>query len=274
MKTICIIFSALLIGYTCETVGQTIHHSPIDITFNKTTSIVFPYRIKSVDRGSRDILAQKAAKVENVLQIKAGQRHFTETNLTVITSEGSIHQFDVRYKESPSTLTVTIPKKSTTHILRYPLHFTDGVNDADMSQVFDQILASPTKKASRDKQFGINFSVQGIFSQGFFMFYRIHINNSSNIDYGIDAIRIFIRDRQKVKRTATQEVEVHPVSVSDQLLQIPAGSSRQVVYVLTKMTIPDSKLLEIHLFEKDGGRDLKLKLNNRRLMKAKRITGK
>lgn len=46
------------------------------VTYNKTTNLVFPYAIKSVDRGSKDILVQKAKDVENILQVKAGQKRF------------------------------------------------------------------------------------------------------------------------------------------------------------------------------------------------------
>src|ERR1700712_797579 len=38
------------------------------ISCNKTTSLVFPQIIKSIDRGSRDVFAQKVGGVENVLQ--------------------------------------------------------------------------------------------------------------------------------------------------------------------------------------------------------------
>jgi hypothetical protein len=44
---------------------------PLWVTLNKTTNLIFPYAIKSVDRGSRDVLAQKAKGVENILLVKA-----------------------------------------------------------------------------------------------------------------------------------------------------------------------------------------------------------
>ncbi len=49
---------------------------PLKITRNKTTNLIFPYAIKSVDRGSADVLAQKAKGVENILLIKAGRENF------------------------------------------------------------------------------------------------------------------------------------------------------------------------------------------------------
>ena len=57
----------------------------LHIGYSKTTSIVFPYAIKSIDKGSPDVLMQKAKGVENILLIKAAKQNFTQTNLTVIT---------------------------------------------------------------------------------------------------------------------------------------------------------------------------------------------
>src|SRR5881275_3044240 len=71
----------------------------IDIGYNKTSNLIFPYAIKSVDKGSADILAQKASGVENILQIKAGEQNFKETNLTVITANGQFYSFIVNYSD-------------------------------------------------------------------------------------------------------------------------------------------------------------------------------
>src|SRR3546814_18758334 len=66
----------------------------LSVSYDKTTNLVFPYNIKSVDRGTRDVLVQKARNVENVLQVKAGHEAFTETNLTVITADGHLYSLD------------------------------------------------------------------------------------------------------------------------------------------------------------------------------------
>src|SRR5882672_1873022 len=80
----------------------------VEVTFNKTSTLVFPTAITSVDRGSRDLIAQKAKGVNNVLQIKAGKPNFRETNLTVITSDGGLYHFFIRYSEQPTVFTVSI----------------------------------------------------------------------------------------------------------------------------------------------------------------------
>src|SRR5215831_5285222 len=102
----------LLLMIIMRLVGQPVDHNeelvkayPLEITFNKTSSVVFPTVIKSVDRGSRDVLAQKAKGVGNVLQLKAARENFPETNITVITGDGVLHHFTVSYSDQPKTLT-------------------------------------------------------------------------------------------------------------------------------------------------------------------------
>src|SRR5688500_828142 len=80
----------------------------LEIAYNKTTSLVFPAIIKSVDRGSRDLLAQKAKGVENILQLKAARHGFPNTNLTVITSDGKLHEFTVAYSKAPGSLVISV----------------------------------------------------------------------------------------------------------------------------------------------------------------------
>src|SRR5690349_20948609 len=80
----------------------------IVITYHKTTSMIFPAHIKSVDRGSRDIIARKAFETGNVLQLKANRENFPETNLTVITSDGVLHQFTINYHKDPEKLSLDL----------------------------------------------------------------------------------------------------------------------------------------------------------------------
>src|SRR4051794_30412871 len=80
-------------GQTGKLQATIIEPYPLKITLNKTTILVFPYAIKGVDRGSADVLAQKAKGVENILLLKAGKENFSETNLSVITADGKLYSF-------------------------------------------------------------------------------------------------------------------------------------------------------------------------------------
>lgn len=63
----------------------------LEVTFNKTTHVIFPSAIRYVDLGSADLLAAKADGTENVLRVKAALRDFSrESNLSVITEDGRL----------------------------------------------------------------------------------------------------------------------------------------------------------------------------------------
>jgi hypothetical protein len=76
----------------------------LQVAINKTTSLVFPFPIRSVDRGSQGLLVQKAKGVENTLQVKAAYECFPETSLTVITSDGRLYCYILTYSENPDAL--------------------------------------------------------------------------------------------------------------------------------------------------------------------------
>lgn len=70
----------------------------LEVTFDKTVHIIFPAAIRYVDLGSNIIVAGKAGSSENVLRVKASVRQFeTETNMAVITEEGSYYTFNIKY---------------------------------------------------------------------------------------------------------------------------------------------------------------------------------
>ena len=79
----------------------------LEVTFSKTVHIIFPAAIRYVDLGSADLLAAKADGTENVLRVKAARKGFPEeSNLSVITDDGSYYSFNVKYADEPVKLSV------------------------------------------------------------------------------------------------------------------------------------------------------------------------
>lgn len=69
--------------------GTVIAPRKIEVSYSKTTHILFPAEVKYVDLGSSNIIAGKAAGAENVVRVKAAVRDFAdETNFSVITADG------------------------------------------------------------------------------------------------------------------------------------------------------------------------------------------
>jgi conjugative transposon TraN protein len=239
----------------------------VAVAFSKTTNIIFPYSIVSVDIGSPDVLAQKAKGVENILQIKAAKERFPQTNISVVTADGKLTSFLVDYTEQPSVLNLSLAteeKKNSNCVL------SETVNEAEVQKYAKLALVTKGKSRSiKDKRFGIDMKLNGLFIHENIMYLRISIANKTNINYDIDQLRFYIRDQKKTKRTATQELELKPLYVKDNTSVIVGQTEKVFVYAFPKFTIPDKKYLAIELMEKNGGRHLKIKARNKTIVQAK-----
>ncbi|MBC9795353.1 conjugative transposon protein TraN [Sinomicrobium weinanense] len=265
-------FTALVLIFTAflsyaESIGiiHTIESFPIAITDNKTTNLIFPYDIRSVDRGSKEVLVQKAKGTENILQLKAAQEHMKETNLTVITSDGKLYSFLLRYTANPKTLNYSFGIRDISEVA-----FSPGTSNESILKKYAEITAGKKKKIRgvKDKNNGVTFRLTGLFVKDNVMYYRFHIENASNLKYTIDQLRFFVRDRKKAKRTTYQEMEIPPLYMYKDTDKVEGQSGQTLVVALQKRTLPNKKQLSVQLMENYGGRHLELSIKNRKLMRA------
>jgi conjugative transposon TraN protein len=201
------------------------------------------------------------------LQIKAAKESFPQTNISVITGDGTFTSFLVDYAEQPAVLNLSLAieeKKNSTCIL------SETFNEAEVQKYAKLASVSKEKINSvKDKRFGIRVKLNGLFIHDNVMYLRISIANKTNINYGIDQLRFYIRDQKKAKRTATQELEINPLYIKGDTAVIVGQTERVFVYAVSKFTIPDKKYLVIELMEKNGGRHLKIKVRNKTIIQAK-----
>lgn len=249
---------------------ETVNIEPLHlaITYHKTTNLVFPYAVKSVDRGSRDVLVQKAKGVENILQVKAGLEDFEETNLTVITADGQLYSFLLDYSREPITINLEVGKYRQ---LNKPVaRFSDaGDNEAIVGDVAEQVAVKKTSiRKIKDRRYEMGLRLTGLYIQEDVLYFQLEMENNSNIHYDIEQFRMYIRDKRKAKRTASQELEQLPLQVTGNTKVIRGQSLQTVVFAVPKFTIPDKKYLSIELMERNGGRHLGLKVNNKAIVKA------
>ncbi|MBE9462064.1 conjugative transposon protein TraN [Dyadobacter subterraneus] len=244
---------------------------PIEITYNKTVNLIFPFAVKSVDKGSRDILAQKAKGVENILQLKAARKDFEQTNLTAITSDGKLYSFVVSYQQQPLRLNIeliqTDSRSSQTRAL-----LSDQRNEAFLKNLASRAAIEQSHLYHiKDSAHKARLVLSGLYTADDVLFYRLSIDNRSNISYEIESLRFFISDKKQVKRAAAQQTEIIPLYVHDHTGKIQARQSSQLVFALPKFTTSDAKQLTIELMEKNGGRHLRLAVQNSTIVNAKPI---
>jgi len=242
---------------------------PLEITLQKTTNLIFPYPLKSVDKGSQDILAQKAKGVGNILQLKAARADFAQTNLTVVTAEGKLYSFTVDYAQEPLQLNIEFADKG----LNPDAFFEDGKNQAEIHRLAERISPeSPMLKGVKDKSYQAEIHLHGLYIHDEIIFYQLEMQNKSQVSYQVQSLRFFIRDEKRARRSASQEIEVKPLYVHGDTTVIGGGSACTLVFALPKFTLEDKKYLAIQVMEKNGGRHLELDVYNRVIVQAKPIS--
>lgn len=244
-----------------ETVIYEDQYKNLQVGFSKTTSIIFPYTIKSIDKGSAEVLVQKAKGVENILLVKAAKQHFFQTNLTVVTSDGKLYVFVLNYDESCPDL--NFKAQNAVAASREVLFSLENENQKRIEQCASAAYSKKKKISGLKKsKYQIKLEVNGIFIQQDVLYLRVVFENKSKINYDIDQFRFFIRDKRKSKRTASQEIEVEPLYATSLSSVIPYKSEIIKVYALEKFTIPENKYLTIQMIEKNGGRHLEVDISN------------
>ncbi len=254
----------------------------LEVTFYKTVHIIFPSAIKYVDLGSADIIAGKADGSENVLRVKAALRDFSrETNLAVITEDGSYYTYNVKYADEPVKLNIE---------MKDFLHDGEAVNRPNNSQeIYLKELGSESpllvrlimKSIHKDdkrlvkhigcKRFGIQYILKGIYTHNGLLYFHTELKNSSNVPFTVDFVSFKVVDRKVAKRTAIQEQVIVPLRAYNYVTEIGGKSRERTVFTLPKFTLPDDKQLVVEINEQNGGRHQQFTVTNAELVRAKVI---
>jgi conjugative transposon TraN protein len=254
----------------------------LEVTFNKTVHIIFPSAIRYVDLGSIDLLAAKADGAENVLRVKAATQRFSkESNLSVITEDGSYYTFNVKYADEPVKLSVEMADFLHTGYEinkpgnELPVFLSDLGNESPylVRLIMETIHKNNKTKIKHigSRNFGIQYLLNGIYSHNELLFFHFQLKNTSTVSYNVDYITFKIVDKKVAKRTAIQEQIIIPLRSYNQITTVAGGKEERTVFTLPKFTIPNDKQLIIELVEKEGGRNQSLIVENDDLIHAEVI---
>jgi conjugative transposon TraN protein len=254
----------------------------IEVTFEKTVHLIFPAAVSYVDLGSNNIVAGKASGAENVIRIKAAYKNFeNETNLAVVTQDGSFYSFNVRYSNEPEKLNIEM--KDFLHdgeAVNRPNNALEvylkelGNESPKMVYMINRSIYKNDKKYIKhigSKKFGMQYLLKSIHSNNSFLYLHMQIRNETNVPFDIDFIRMKIVDKKVAKRTAIQETVIYPIRAFNHITRVKANRTERIVFTIDKITIPDDKQLIVELFEKNGGRHQQFIIENSDLIRAKQI---
>ncbi|MDO5615663.1 MAG: conjugative transposon protein TraN [Cruoricaptor ignavus] len=253
----------------------------LEVTYDKTTHLIFPSRIVYVDLGSENIIADKAQNSENVLRVKATTPDFrTTTNLSVITQDGRFYHFDIFYNENPAVTTMDFKRIMNEYNIedfstKTDILFTDiGRQSPAVAQLIMESVYQQKRnfiKHIGSKNAGIQFLLRGIYVYQGKLYFDIRMKNRSSLPYQVDFISFKIVDKSTGKKEVAQEISIQPLRTYQELQRVEARSKTNAVYMLEQLTLDDDKLLKVEIFEKNGSRYQSFTIGNEGLIYAKEI---
>ena len=279
---------ALILGFAVQSYAQDsartklalgkIQPYRMEVTYDKTSHLIFPTAIRYVDLGSEYLIAGKAEDAENVLRVKATVRDFEpETNFSVITNDGRFYSFNVYYSSYPEALSYdlltmqkAVDKANGNDVLLEEL----GNNSPSLAGLLLETIYKNDKRIVKHigaKSFGIQFILKGIYIHNGKYYFHTELRNKTNVPFQIDFINFKVVDKKVAKRTVVQERPMIPLRTYKPLNEIGGKSTEQNVFLLDQFTIADDKVLLIEIFEKNGGRHQTLQVENSDLIKARLI---
>ncbi|HFK5573627.1 conjugative transposon protein TraN [Elizabethkingia anophelis] len=249
----------------------------LTVTYDKTSHLIFPSKIRYVDLGSEYLSAGKADGVDNVLRIKAAVQNFEpETNFSVITEDGKFYNFDVFYSSAPAVLTYDllkmkqVEKQKKSEVLFGELEgYSPSVAELIMKTIYQQ-NKKIVKNIDSDN-YGIAFSLKGIYVHQGKLYFHTALNNKSNLPFIIDAVIFSIVDKKKAKKTILQDQTLSPLRIYKVLDKVMESSEENNVFMMEQFTLTKDKILLIEIYEKNGDRNQLLKVKVSDLSNAKII---
>lgn len=235
------------------------HCFQVNANNSNTTEMFFPADIVYCRQGNEEIFGVEY--YNNMVKVNTTFDKFIPSNLFVVDKDNNTYEITV----------------INSYALTYSYNFDDGRSyvahiDANSIEMEKWINKLHLKKRNiyslgviKNK---FEMSLANLYVNGDFMFFVFDIKNFSNIDYDVDFVKCFLRDQKKMKNAIQQEVQYDPVQQKDFRNRIFGKSNNRFVLAFNKFTIPDDKVFEIEMFEKGGGRHMRLSIQNEYILSA------
>lgn len=252
---------------------EVIPASYLELTCEKTTHLIFPAKITYVDLGTDAIAADKVTETSNILRIKASAELSTaESNLTVVTEDGSFYSFLVRYNEYPRTMSYRISKASKKEDNHHNIYFErfGKTSASQIKQFMEQTYNSEAKmlKRSRSKKRQVEFALTDIGIHNDQYYLRLKVENLSIVPLHVREISFKVVDKKLAKRTVSQQIRLEALKSYRPITTIDGKSSQSTVILLDQFPITDKQRLVIEVCEKHGSRNQKIELRLSDLLNA------
>lgn len=143
-----------------------------------------------------------------------------------------------------------------------------SLSTEDMYSFARKVWNSPAKYRNVGfKKHKLKMRLNNIYAVGDYFFLDFSVDNSTNIRFDIDELRIKLADKKVHKATNSQVIELKPEMVLEKSKSFMHGYRN--VIVIKKLTFPNDKVLTIELSEKQiSGRSISMSIDYEDVLSA------
>ncbi|GAB3921436.1 DUF4138 domain-containing protein [Mucilaginibacter myungsuensis] len=248
MKRLTVIFFLALIGKIAFA------QDTAYISQDKATALFFPGLVKVLgSQSSKYVITDKG---NGVLTIKAVAANFKTVTLSIQDqSTKKVYSIPVVYSYGRAGRRIGY---GTTLVRTLVNNRPENTEEAIAQQL---ALGKRADVATHEKSGGIKAWINKVSLAGNRVYLRLDLRNRSNLPYGIDFVRFYIRDRKTVDRMATHEQEIVPLySTLRSRTAVTKDHEVAKVFAFKRFSLSDDEALFIEVYERSGNRHLYLQI--------------
>lgn len=188
--------------------------------------------------------------------------HFISVNMSVGNERGSVSKNQIKKNVIVDKMEIDDAPVEEITVNNY-----DNVPLRDSINIYDKLCVNEVKKPVFFKRIytsknDILLSFKNITYLNNEIYITLRIQNKSTLDYDIDYLNFYIASRNKNKNTTSQTIPYKPKYIYNFKPSIKNGEYLDVIYVYQKFTINENKILLVELTEQNGERNLQLEILN------------
>jgi hypothetical protein len=237
----------------------------------KNIALFFPLPITQGITGSTQfVFTYNREKQQNfgLLQATPGE----ESNLLVICGN-FIYSYIIKYKKHLNKLNYFISESESIaelapevikKVIEPELHNLSINNGKQYNKSAASLLSKkPRKPHLTERNQGIVLGIENIVFQDSELYMVIQISNESSLDFDLNFLELSTQTRQKGKSISVQTLLKQPHHQFNVPAIIKANQTKRFVYVFSKFSLSTDRRAVLELNEKNGARDVALKISHR-----------
>ncbi len=249
--------------------AQTIKLDTIYANDEKNVAMFFPEPIRQgITGASHFVFTYNREKEQHfgLLQAQPGN----ESNLLVISKNGAIFSYIIKYKKELNELNHFIAESASIGN-EFPEKFVEAIKEKPLSETLSKELYYQrfcsyllTRKSPstglRKRNNGVVLEIENIVFDKKELYFVIRVKNNSTLDYDINFLDFSVDIRKKGRKKSLQRLHQAPVYRHLLPERIKEGKTTRMIYVLPKFSLSDERLLLLRLNEYKGERNIELKI--------------